>query len=470
MKNIVLCLLLSILLLPMYGTAETSESTGFDLKTLAEDTVFLVDLNDPTHAILGLERNADVKRYPASTTKIMTCILALELCEFDEPVKISKRACNLTERNSKMGLKPGETYPMIDLVYGLMLPSGNDAAIAIAEHISGSVDGFVKLMNKKAKELGMKGTHYMNPHGLHHAEHYTTAQDLALLTAYALENDAFREIVATAEYRAISTDGREIMLRSANRLLRDVTANSYKPYSCLYEYAIGVKTGDTHLAGKCLVAAAQRGDTIYLLVLLHGKNAPDNAKGREKDSYAAQRFYDAIKLFDYVFENDTVTLNADDLVRRCLPDTYAVSPDPSRSFATEILYRIRWNDADTLTLPRWQAELFARDPFPEKYVTYSIDTYTAPVGTVAGSAAVTFNGEIVFRGDLIADEYTYPPTPEPTEEPILIITVETPEMTPTPQPGSPSPTPEWIPIATEPPRQPFSWFYRLFRCSPDDQS
>lgn len=470
MKKIVLCLLLSILLLPMYGTAETSESTGFDLKTLAEDTVFLVDLNDPTHAILGLERNADVKRYPASTTKIMTCILALELCEFDEPVKISKRACNLTERNSKMGLKPGETYPMIDLVYGLMLPSGNDAAIAIAEHIGGSVDGFVKLMNKKAKELGMKGTHYMNPHGLHHAEHYTTAQDLALLTAYAFENDAFREIVATAEYRAISTDGREIMLRSANRLLRDVTANSYKPYSCLYEYAIGVKTGDTHLAGKCLVAAAQRGDTVYLLILLHGKNAPDNAKGREKDSYAAQRFYDAIKLFDYVFENDTVTLNAGDLVRRCLPDTYAVSPDPARSFATEILYRIQWNDADTLTLPRWQAGLFARDPFPEEYVTCSIDTYTAPVGTVAGSAAVTFNGEIVFRGDLIADEYTYSPTPEPTEEPILIITVETPEMTPTPQPGSPSPTPEWIPIATEPPRQPFSWFYRLFRCSPDDQS
>ena len=468
MKKIVLCLLLSILLLPVYGTAETSESTGFDLKTLAEDTVFLVNLNDPTHAVLGLERNADVKRYPASTTKIMTCILALERSEFDEPVKISKRACNLSERNSKMGLKPGETYPMIDLIYGLMLPSGNDAAIAIAEHIGGSVDGFVKLMNEKAKELGMTGTHYMNPHGLHHTDHYTTARDLALLTAYAFENDAFREIVATTEYRAISTDGRELIVRNSNRLLRDVTANTYKPYSCLYEYAIGVKTGDTHLAGKCLVAAAQKGDTVYLLVLLHGKNSPDNAKGREKDSYAAQRFYDAIKLFDYVFENDTVTLNAEDLTRRCLPETYAVSPDPERTFATEILYRIEWNEADTLTLPRWQAELFARDPFPEEYVSYAIDSYSASVGTVAGSAAVVFNGETVFRGDLIADEYTYPPTPEPTEEPILIISEETPSPSPTAQISAPSPTPEWIPIATEPPKQPFSWFDRLFRCSPDD--
>ncbi|MBR4905632.1 MAG: D-alanyl-D-alanine carboxypeptidase [Clostridia bacterium] len=468
MKKAVLCLLLSILLLPMYGTAETSESTGFDLKTLAEDTVFLVNLNDPTHAILGLERNADVKRYPASTTKIMTCILALEKSEFDEPVKISKRACNLTERNSKMGLIPGETFPMIDLIYGLMLPSGNDAAIAIAEHIGGSVDGFVKLMNEKAKELGMTGTHYMNPHGLHHSEHYTTARDLALLTAYAFENDTFREIVATAEYRAISVEGRELILRNANRLLRDVTANTYQPYSCLYEYAIGVKTGDTHLAGKCLVAAAQKGDTVYLLVLLHGKNAPDSAKGREKDSYAAQRFYDAIKLFDYAFENDTVTLNADDLLRRCLPETYAVSPDPERTFATEILYRIQWNEADTLTLPRWQAELFARDPFPEEYVTYSIDTYSAPVGTVAGCAAVTFNGEDVFRGELIADEYTYPPTPEPTEEPILIISEETASPDPSTQAAAPSPSPEWMPIATEPPKEAGFWFFRLFRCSPHD--
>ena len=472
MKRIVLCLLLSILLFPFRGTAEETESTGFDLKELAEDTVFLVNLTDPEHAVLGLERNADEKRYPASTTKIMTCIIALETCEFDEPVKISKRACNLSERNSKMGVKPGETYHMIDLLYGLMLPSGNDAAIAIAEHIGGSIDGFAKLMNAKAKSLGMTGTHYMNPHGLHHSDHYTTARDLAILTAYAFENDTFRTIVNTVEYKAISTDGRTLVLRTANRLLRDITANIYTPYSCLYEYAIGVKTGDTHLAGKCLVAAAQKGDTVYLLVLLHGKNAPDNAKGREKDAYAAQRFYDAAELFEYAFANDTVTLDTNELIRRCLPESYAVTPDPKRTFATEILYHIDWDNTEMLTMPRWQAELFARDPFPEEYVSYQIDTYSAPVGTKAGSAAVVFNGKTVFKGDLIADDYTYPPTPEATEEPIYIISDETPEPTPyESEKSSPEPASEWIPVDPEPTQRSFfSWLLGLLRCSPADQS
>ena len=468
MKRIVLCLLLCILLFPFKGTAEETESTGFDLEALAEDTVFLVNLSDPHHTILGLERNADEKRYPASTTKIMTCIIALEQSAFDEPVKISKRACNLSERNSKMGVKPGETYTMLDLLYGLMLPSGNDAAIAIAEHVGGSVDGFAKLMNAKAKSLGMTGTHFMNPHGLHHSEHYTTARDLAILTAYAFENDTFRTIVATTEHEAISTDGRKLILRNANRLLRDITANTYTPYSCLYEYAIGVKTGDTHLAGKCLVAAAQKGDTVYLLVLLHGKNAPDAATGRERDAYLAQRFYDAAALFEYAFQNDTVTLDTNGLIRRCLPETYAVAPDPSRTFATEILYRIDWNDADRLTLPRWQADLFARDPFPEEYLSYSIDTYFAPVGTKAGTVSILFNGKTAFKGDLIAEDYTYPPTPEPTEEPLYIITDETPEATSEPYEILPEPTPEWFPIDPEPPKQSFfSRLFGLFRCSPD---
>ena len=466
MKKIVLCLLLAVLLFPIFGKAETTESTGFDLTELAEDTVFLVALDDPEHAILGLERNADTKRYPASTTKIMTCILALEKSDPDERVKISKRACNLSERNSKMGLKPGESYPMIDLLYGLMLPSGNDAAIAIAEHIGGSVDGFAKLMNAKAKELGMTGSHFVNPHGLHNAEHYTTARDMAILTAYAFENDTFREIVATVEYTAVSSEGRKIVLRNSNRLLRDVTANTYTPFSCLYENAIGVKTGDTHLAGKCFVAAAQKGDTVYLAVLLHGKNAPDKLTGREKDAYAAQRFYDAIKLFEYAFEHDTVTLDAQELIKRCLPESYAVSPDPSRSLATEILYHIEWDQTETLTLPRWQADLFAKDPFPEDSVVYSVDSYSAPIGSVAGSASVVLNGQTVFRGDLIADDYTYPPTPEPTEEPIFIISDET----ASPAPQTPEATPEWIPIATEPPTPSGSWLFRLFRCVPNGQS
>ncbi len=468
MKKAVLCLLLSILLLPFNGIAEVSDPTGFDLKALAEDSVILVNADDPSHPVLGLERNADTKRYPASTTKIMTCILALECCEPDELVAVSKRATNLSERNSKMGLLPNETYRMIDLLYGLMLPSGNDAAIAIAEHVGGSVKGFADMMNEKAASLGMEHTHYVNPHGLHNADHYTTARDMALLTAYAMENETFQKIVATKERTVKSTDGRKIKLQSSNRLLRDIKVSSYKPYSCVYPYAIGVKTGDTHLAGKCLVAAAKRGDTTYIAVLLHGENAPDNVKGREKDKYAAQRFYDAAALFDYVFEHDTVEIDLGYLKARCLPDTYAFTPDPEETPIREALYRIEWTQEDTLVLPRWQAGELIADPFPEEILHYSELDLNAPIGAKAGTVSVSIDGHTLFTGDLIAEDYTYPPTPAPTAEPTYTISEETsapasPSVSPEGTPSS-EPSPEWIPVTPDPTQDTRSCGW--FRCTP----
>ncbi len=462
MKKTVLCLLLCILLLPVRGKAEASDPTGFDLRSLAEDTVFLANIDDPSQAILGLERNADKKRYPASTTKIMTCILALELAEPDALVTVSKRACSLSERNSKMGLVPGEQYRMIDLLYGLMLPSGNDAAIAIAEHIGGSIAGFAKLMNEKVEALGMTGTHFINPHGLHNSDHYTTARDLAVLTAYAMKNETFREIVSTPECTVKSADGRKLELKNANRLLRDIVVAGYKPYSCLYPDAIGVKTGDTHLAGKCLVAAAKRNDTTYVLVLLHGTAAPDGVKGRAKDLYAAQRFFDAIALFDYAFQNDTVTVDVDDLIDRCLPETYAITPDPRKTVATEALYRIEWDRSDSLVLPRWQVDVLLKDPIPESLLSYSIDAYTAPVGEKAGTVTIELNGQTVFSGDLIVEEYTFPPTPEPTATPYFIVTDETPAAPSSPD-GSSTPEPSWIPVESAQP-QTKSGFWSFLRC------
>ena len=455
MKRTILCLLLSILLLPVCVGAESSDSTEFDLKSLAEDTVFLVNLNDPTQAVLGLERNADVKRYPASTTKILTCIVALEQGDLEEWITVSKRACNLSEKNSKMGLKPGEQFTLSDLLYGLMLPSGNDAAIAIAEHLGGSISGFADLMNAKAEEIGMTNSHFTNPHGLHNSEHYSTARDMALLAAYAMRNETFAEIVMTVEHQARSKDGRKLTLHSSNRLLRDATAKSYTPYSCLYDYAIGIKTGDTHLAGKCLVAAAKRNDTTYILVLLHGENAPEGKNGLEKDKYAVQRFYDAIRLFEYAFRHDTVTLTVQDLIDRCLPETYAETLDPQRYGAKAVLYRIEWDTEAELTLPRWQADAFALDPFPEEHLQYTVKSYFAPVGTVAGTVSIVLDGETVFSGKLIADEYEYPPTPEPTVVPTYAVVEET-----------PSPTVFLLP--TDAPEQtPPASFWRFLRCNPN---
>ena len=463
MKRTILCLLLSLLLIPVCIKAEAADSTEFDLKSLAEDAVILVNCEDPTHAVLGLERNADAKRYPASTTKILTCIVALESARPDEPVTVSKRACNLSEKNSKMGLKPGEQYPLIDLLYGLMLPSGNDAAIAIAEHIGGSVSGFADLMNKKASAIGMQNSHFTNPHGLHNDNHYTTARDMAILSAYAMHNDTFAQIVSSVEYKAHSLDGREIVLHSSNRLLRDATAKTYTPYSALYDYAIGIKTGDTHLAGKCLVAAAKRNETTYILVLLHGENAPSGKEGLEKDKYTVQRFYDAIHLFDFAFRNDTVTLTVADLIDRCLPETYAMSLDPQLYGAKAVLYRIDWNTETELKLPRWQADAFALDPFPEENLRYSIRSYFAPVGSKAGTVSIAFENETVFTADLIVEEYDYPPTPEPTAAPTYLVIEETPQATP-----PPAAIETWYPVGTDAPASPgpFS-FWSLFRCIPN---
>jgi len=460
MKKLVLCLLLSVLLLPIYGNAETTVSTEFDLKSLAEDTVFLANVNDPANAILGLERNADVKRYPASTTKIMTCIVALEHSSHDDIVAVSKKACRLSERNSKMGLKVGESYPMIDLLYGLMLPSGNDAAIAIAEHVGGSVDGFAAMMNQTAERIGMTGSHFVNPHGLHSDAHYTTARDLAILTAYAMQNETFLKIVSTTEYTVHSTAGRAIELKSSNRLLRDVVIESYTPYSCLYADAIGIKTGDTHLAGKCLVAAAKRNETTYILVLLHGKNAPDGTKGREKDLYSAQRFYDAIDLFEFAFRNDVVSVSVSDLSDKCLPDTYAVAFVPGTHVANAALYRIEWDTSATLLLPRWQADAFLIDPLPDEYLQYEIENDSAPVGTKAGNVSIRFRNETVFSGDLIVDEYDMPPTEEPTVMPTYEIDIITPDAA-----SENATTVPLSPATTEPSERSWSLF-DLFRCSP----
>ncbi len=468
MRKLVLCLLLTVFLLPFHGNAETSDPTGFNLSTLAEDTVFLANADDPSRSVLGLELNADEKRYPASTTKMMTCILALELSEPDELVTVSKRACNLSDRNSRMGLQPGETYRMIDLLYGLMLPSGNDAANAIAEHIGGSNAGFADLMNEKAQSLGMEHTHFTNPHGLHNANHYSTARDLSILAAYAMENETFASIVSTTEYVAQSTAGRKLVLRSSNRLLRDITAETYEPYSCLYANAIGVKTGDTHLAGKCLVAAARKGDTTYILVLLHGESAPDGVRGREKDLYSAQRFYDAISLFEYAFEHDTVAVDPSFLKERCLPDTYAFTPDPKDTIIREALYSIEWHTDQSLVLPRWQADLLFADPFPEDNLVYSVDDLNAPIGAKAGVVTVYTGGLPVFTGDLIAEDYTYPPTPAPTEEPHYIISDETAAPSSSDPTAAPaplySPEPEPSPAPAQH-REPTFW-ERLLRCNP----
>lgn len=208
------------------------------------------------------EKGAHEQRRIASITKIMTAIIAIESDKLDEMVTVSERAFG-TE-GSSLYLKKNEKIKLEDLVYGLMLRSGNDAAIAIAEHVGGSVEGFVFLMNQKAKELGMSNTHFTNPHGLDDSkDHYSTAYDMAILTKYAMENEIYQKIAGTKVHRAPNpTEKWDRVWKNKNRLLTGK-----------YEYTTGGKTGYTKLAKRTLVSTASKGELDLIAVTL---NAPDD--------------------------------------------------------------------------------------------------------------------------------------------------------------------------------------------------
>lgn len=233
-----------------------------------------------------LEKNANERRYPASTTKIMTCIIALENGPMGELITIPN-GVEPASGSSKLGITPGEIMPFEDLVYGMMIASGNDASLAIAILTSGTENAFVQLMNQKVKDLGLTGTHFVNSHGLHTVNHYTTAHDLAIITRYAMANETFRDIVQTVSYDMqptnIHPNGRTITTKYD--LLIEGKALYYEP-------CIGVKTGYTNAAGRCFVGAGEMGGHTLISVTL-GTNPED-------DLYI-QAFTDTIRLLKYGF-------------------------------------------------------------------------------------------------------------------------------------------------------------------------
>lgn len=208
------------------------------------------------------EKDANTKRRIASITKIMTAVLAIESGKLKEKVTVSENA--VKAEGSSVYLKPGEKIALEDLVYGLMLRSGNDAAVAIAEAVGGSLDGFVYMMNQKAEEIGMANTNFANPHGLDdHENHYSTAYDMALLTRYAMNNDTYKKIASTKTYRQDNpTEAWDRVWKNKNKLL-----------TSLYEYSTGGKTGYTKRAKRTLVSTAEKDGLSLIAVTL---NDPDD--------------------------------------------------------------------------------------------------------------------------------------------------------------------------------------------------
>ena len=242
------------------------------------------------------EKNAYEIRYPASTTKIMTAILALEHCELTDIATVSHDAIfSVPASYAHASLKEGEELTIEQLLNVLLIPSANDAANVIAEHISGSVSEFANLMNQKALEIGCKNTHYVNPNGIHNDEHTSTAYDLALMGRYAMKNSTFRNIVKTTQYTLPATNKYEKadrIFNTSNDLLRFNSSNSSDNY--YYSYTTGVKTGYTSEAGSCIVASAKKDDLEVIAVILGG--------GRTSTGLS-ERNTDCITLFNYAFDN-----------------------------------------------------------------------------------------------------------------------------------------------------------------------
>ena len=231
--------------------------------------------------------NAEVQNYPASVTKILTAIIVLEKCELNDIVTVTKSAIsNIPSGYVIAPLLEGEKLKVEDLLYALMLKSSNDAAYVLAEHVGGSEDGFSEMMNKKAKEIGCKNSHFVNPNGIHNDNHYTTAYDMYLIAKYAMKNEKFVKIVSTYQYTLPVTN----KYRKNDRIMKN-TNNFVNPTNKYYdEYVKGIKTGTTLQAGNCLITSTSKNGFDVITVILGAKTS---------DS----KFSETKKMINYVFSN-----------------------------------------------------------------------------------------------------------------------------------------------------------------------
>ncbi len=307
------------------------------------------------------ERNADQRRAPASTTKIMTALVVLEKADLEAKIKVSPKAAST--RGSSMWLAAGEELTVRDLLYGLLLNSGNDAAVALAEGVGGSVESFAAFMNEKARELGATSSQFKNPHGLDENGHYSTARDLAVIARAAMANPEFAAIVATRR-KVVPWNGHA----------EDRALHSHNKFLWSYEGATGVKTGYTGQAGKCLVASASRGGWSVIAAVLN----------------SSRMYTDAQVLLDTAYQGYQVTtlVHKGDVV-----GTVRVERGGED--------RVKLVAARDLVLPLNAAEQAALQR-EEKVPAY----VTAPVsaGAVLGSVSASLNGEVLGSLEVVAAE------------------------------------------------------------------
>ena len=283
-KKIFISMLCFLFLINFYSFADDIETNNLNEDIIETSVESSPGLNINARSCIVLDRLSKTILYGkneynkvkmASTTKIMTATIIIENCDLNKTIEVSKKAAGTG--GSRLGLKAGDKITIRDLLYGLMLCSGNDAAVALAEACSGNIPDFANLMNQKAKELELNNTHFESPHGLDSDKHYTTSYELALLSDYALQNKIFFNIVGKKNY-TVTINGYSKNLSNTNELLGNLLG------------VYGIKTGFTNGANRCLVTACKRDNMDIICVVL----GCDTKKFRTQDS---------IKLIEYAFKN-----------------------------------------------------------------------------------------------------------------------------------------------------------------------
>lgn len=349
-----------------------------------------VILVDAAHDEVLYQKNADDKAYPASITKIMTALLVMEKLKdgtltTDTMVTATKNCQKgLVEGGSTQDIKPGETMSVKDLLYCLLVPSANEAANILAEEVAGSIPDFVDLMNKKAKKLGCTSTHFVNPHGLHDDDHYSSAHDIYRIASAAMKYDLFREIVYTSVYETAATN------MSASRTFYNTNAliTQWKFRGYLYDKAIGIKTGSTDEAGYCLVSAAKDGDN-YLIAVVLGTKIAATEGGVIMDR---PQFSESKRLLQWGFDNfQRTTLTQADVPVASVKVTLSREREDVMVRPVGSIERTLPKDLDQSKI-NTEVKLFS-------------DSVAAPVeeGQVLGELVLSYGEETYGKLDLVAD-------------------------------------------------------------------
>lgn len=360
-----------------------------DELNLSGEGAILIDMD--TSEIL-YEKNPNSQFYPASTTKIMTAILAIENGKMDDIVTIDQEVVNLTD-GTHIALEPGEQLSLEHLLNALLIESANDAAFAIAKHISGSIEEFNKLMNEKAKSIGTLNTNFANPNGLPNEEHMTTAYDLALIARYAMKNEKFKSIVQNYTYTIPITNKKTEprYLKSANRLLysnEKIDVNG-KLTPIKYDGVNGVKSGYTVAAQQCLVASLEKDGHKLIAVVL---------KSNGKNVYS-----DIHKLLNYGIENfEKVQIGFANKFINNFKVNNGIAPFIAGVTKTDTYYIVRKNPGDKIE---------------EKIITD--EALEAPISKeqVIGKVEYLLNGKIIAETDIVSTmDVEKQPTPSFTKK------------------------------------------------------